>query len=124
MLLTSGLDRKRLALTASQSGLEGCRWNGSLGVLARRVTSIASSAASALLASAASARGAETTLTFVDLAANTTVSTQYAGRGVTFGPSVSGQTQVIRSLPVVANVGTTAGLGRERRPRAAHLLQP
>lgn len=79
----------------------------SLDVLARG-TFIASLVAVALLASAPSARGAETTLTFDDLAANTVVNTQYAGRGVTFGPSVSGQTQVTRSLPVVANVGTTA----------------
>ena len=53
------------------------------------------------------ARAAETTLTFDDLAAGTTVSTQYSGRGATFGPIVSGQAQATRALPAVTSVGST-----------------
>lgn len=78
------------------------------GSSSHRAATIALLAATLCLAAAAPSPAAETTLTFDDLATGTTVGTQYAGRGVTFGPSVAGQTQVTRSLPVVANVGTTA----------------
>ena len=54
----------------------------------------------------APAAAVETTYTFDDLAAGATVSTQYSARGATFGPSVAGQAQATRALPVVASVGT------------------
>lgn len=53
------------------------------------------------------ALAASTTFTFDDLAAGATVSTQYGPRGATFGPSVAGQAQATRALPVVASVGST-----------------
>ena len=77
-------------------------------MLAWRVSAVVFLASLALLGSVPAALAVETTLTFDELAVNTTIGSQYAGRGVTFGPSVAGQAQVTRSLPVVATVGTAA----------------
>ena len=66
------------------------------------------------LAVPATAQALDTTFTFDDLAANTVVSTQYQGRGLTFGPSVAGQRQATSSLPTVTTVGTTAAASGDR----------
>ena len=62
----------------------------------------------AFLGAAAPAGAADQTYTLDDLPAGTVVSNQYAGRGLTFGPSVAGQRQSTASLPSVATVGASA----------------
>ncbi len=62
-----------------------------------------------LLALAAPGRAAaDTTFHFDDLAPNTTVTSQYGVRGVTFGPTAPGQAQTTANVPVAINVGSAA----------------
>lgn len=81
---------------------------------------LAALAASLAMAfTAAPALAVDQNFTFDDLPANTVVSNQYAGRGLTFGPSVAGQRQGTASLPTVINVGTSRAASGDRVGRVS-----
>ncbi len=77
--------------------------------VARRLLLVTLVAALGLPASAE----ADATLTFDDLAAGATLTTQYQSRGVTFGSVASGQGQTTANVPVITNVGTQAQSGSQ-----------